>query len=144
MALDLDSAINVFGSLSISQDALLFNPSKDQNSIRRGLHDVPPYLFRVHTPKSAGTLDEEWARSEDAKAALTDPTRRESSETDILQRRDFNHVAKDISAHLWWKWRVPATTILSRGQARFFWPCGTATTGNRQSQACASTRSNSA
>uniref|UniRef100_L7ITQ8 Uncharacterized protein n=1 Tax=Pyricularia oryzae (strain P131) TaxID=1143193 RepID=L7ITQ8_PYRO1 len=101
MALDLDSAINVFGFLSISQDALLFNPSKDQNSIRRGLHDVPPYLFRVHTPKSAGTLDEEWARSEDAKAALTDPTRRESSETDILQRRDFNHVAKDISAHLW-------------------------------------------
>lgn len=106
MALDLDSAINAFGSLSISQDALRFNPSKDQNSIRRGLHDVPPYLFRVHTPKSAGTLDEEWARSEDAKAALTDSTWRESSETDILQRRDFNHVAKDISDHLWWKRRV--------------------------------------
>ncbi|TLD19595.1 hypothetical protein PspLS_09369 [Pyricularia sp. CBS 133598] len=89
----LADAFNAFGIADEPQNELLFNPTDDQRSIRKGLADVPLYLFRVHTPQSDGTLDKEWARSKDAHAGLT------SSGTDLLQRKDPD-IVNEISAHL--------------------------------------------
>ncbi|TLD15538.1 uncharacterized protein PgNI_02530 [Pyricularia grisea] len=94
----LTSHLGRLGLVDPPQNALLFKPNSNQRSICQGLTDVPLYLFRLHTSKSPGTLDKEWARSLDADAGL-----RERSETDILERKDVRDVAEDISAHLWWK-----------------------------------------
>lgn len=83
-------------SLSISDGYLLFDPSPEQDDIRQGLDDVPPYLFHVHHGESVGNLDHDWVMSMDASAADA------SAQRDLLACEN-SKVAETLNKHLRWK-----------------------------------------
>lgn len=69
---------------------LLFRPSGDKAHLNEKFGEIPRYLFRVFTPKSRGTTNEFWAKSNDA------------SKMDIFEESDIS-VASMINRHLNWE-----------------------------------------
>ncbi|KAH7110420.1 hypothetical protein B0J13DRAFT_200320 [Dactylonectria estremocensis] len=75
---------------------LAFNPTGEKAWIKANFDDVPPYLIRVFTPQSAGSTDECWVKSRDARYS------NKLSAVDIFTR-DNDHVANMLNIHLrWW------------------------------------------
>jgi hypothetical protein len=67
-------------TLSLSEpEYLLFNPTGDKSWLRERFDDIPRYLFRVFTPKSDGTMDRFWVKSQDAKYSRASSTLTSSS-----------------------------------------------------------------
>jgi hypothetical protein len=84
-------------TLSLSEpEYLLFNPTGDKSWLRERFDDIPRYLFRVFTPKSDGTTDRFWVKSQDAKYS------RANSTVDILSMDDDHLAAKMLNKHLQW------------------------------------------
>lgn len=81
-------------------EQLLFNPNPNSGVAESVLDNVPRYLFRVATPKSAGITNETWVRSD---AAIWD---RDASMEDIffnLDTKKRTEVAEILNLHLrWW------------------------------------------
>lgn len=81
-------------------EQLLFNPRPDIRISKKTLQNIPRYLFRVVSPKSAGETNEEWVHSH---AALFDGHR---STEDIFSNLDSEkkiEVAQKLNSHLRWK-----------------------------------------
>lgn len=85
-------------TLNVSDECLPFHPPENKQSPRKVFHDIPHYLFRVCTPKSAGETDHSWTRSLSARNGG------ENCGLDIFHWTDRNQVALMINCHLrWWK-----------------------------------------
>lgn len=84
-------------SLNLSTDEyLLYNPSGGKSSFLKKLDNIPRYLFRVFTPKSAATTDESWARSWNARHEIP------ASKLDIFANTNDKAVADMVHRHLMW------------------------------------------
>lgn len=78
-------------------DGLRFIPKAHRAWIRDKTTLTPRYLFRVVSPDTSGSTDQEWVMSSDA--AEGKPT----ATTDCFARSDKSAVAAELNAHLrWW------------------------------------------
>ncbi|KAH7116296.1 hypothetical protein EDB81DRAFT_848325 [Dactylonectria macrodidyma] len=86
-----------FQNLSLGDPSFLtFNPIGENVWIRANFEHIPRYLIRIFTPQSAGSTDEFWAKSRDARYG------NEFTAVDIFMR-DNDHVANMLNTHLRWK-----------------------------------------
>ena len=109
-----ENLIETFETLNISQDALPFAPTGDKSWVLDNLRQVPPHLFRVYSPRSAGFNDEEWAKSRDARYSAGD------CGVDIFSRNN-NAAADMINIHLrWWGRNEKSINLVSWTSALLF------------------------
>lgn len=101
----MDSLTKAMGSTRLSDEPedpeqLLFNPSPDTGIEGTVLDNIPRYLFRLATPKSAGITNEKWVCSESVRQNTP------SSMEDIffnLDNEKRTKVAQILDSHLWWR-----------------------------------------
>ena len=75
--------------------ALLFQPKENQHGLQRSLGTIPPYLFRLYAPTSAGCTNFNYVVSSAATRPSTWHTGRDQ-ETDILQ------LPREMAADMLW------------------------------------------
>lgn len=100
----MESLTKAMGSTRLSDEPeepeqLLFNPSPESGIEEAVLDNIPRYLFRLATPKSAGITNERWVCSESVRQNGT------SSKGDIFFNLDTTKrtdVARTLNTHLRW------------------------------------------
>ncbi|TWU70517.1 hypothetical protein ED733_000789 [Metarhizium rileyi] len=94
-----------FQSLSLHHEYLIFKPIGDHEWIEETFDEVPPYLIRVFTPKSAGFTDHSWVKSRDARSGSR------WSNVDIFGRQKTVAAAM-VNCHLRW-WENDSVNLVS-------------------------------
>lgn len=86
------------GDEGSNSDQLVFDPPSGSTAFQ-SLDNIPPYLFRVVSPRSAGETNNTWARSESARK------KNPSSRKDIFsfeRLEDLQSKAFELTVHLQW------------------------------------------
>lgn len=103
--IDSLQALSLDPSPDTDPECLPFCPTGTQARLQQR-SEVPRYLFRVYTPRSAGVTDKLWTKSMDARHDHAD------CKVDILARRDDSRVADMLNRHLRW-WKGPSDNLVS-------------------------------